>query len=484
MPSRFHCGRIAAAPSRREFLARSAFGFGALAAGELLARDGWSDETQPVAGVNPLAPKPPHFPAKAKSVIFLFMTGGPSHLDTFDPKPELKRLDGQPLPESDKTDGLALQFMQAQHGKLMASPFAFRKHGQSGLEISDLFPHLAKHADRLAVIRSCHHESFIHGPAITLMGTGSLLLGHPSIGAWVTYGLGCESDELPAYIVLSDGGFRGGNVMYQSGFLPAVYQGTILRDEGVPIQNLRPAGDVSPRQQRLMLDRLARWNERHRQARPGDSQLDARIANYELAYRMQTAAPELIDVSKESQATLELYGVGQQPTDRFGKMCLLARRMVERGVRYVQLFNNDWDGHGECAKNHQGNAQRIDRPIAGLLADLHQRGLLDNTLVVWTGEFGRTPVMQGNLGRDHSPYGFTTWMAGGGIAGSKAIGATDELGFRAVEDAVHVHDIHATILGLLGLEHTKLPFYFGGRERRLTDVFGDNNLTPRLVGAR
>lgn len=483
MLSPFHCRRFAPVASRREFLARSAFGFGALAAADMLARDNAVCAGAAGPAPNPLAPQPRHFVAKAKSVIFLFMTGGPSQLETFDPKPELKRLDGQPLPASFHSEGIALQFMRPHEGKLMASPFAFRKWGQSGLEISSLFPHLAQQADKLAVIRSCYHESFIHGPAITLMGTGSLILGHPSMGAWVTYGLGCESDSLPAYIVLSDGGFRGGSVMYQSGFLPAVYQGTILRDEGAPIQNLRPSPQVGPTEQRLMLAQAARWNERHRDARPGDSRLDARIANYELAYRMQTAAPELIDISRESADTLQQYGIGASSSDRFGKMCLLARRMVERGVRYVQLFNNDWDGHGKCAENHQTNASRIDQPIAGLIRDLEQRGMLDSTLIVWTGEFGRTPVMQGDLGRDHSPYGFTTWMAGGGIVGGKAIGATDELGFRAVDDKVHVHDIHATILGLLGLDHTQLTYYFGGRPRRLTDVFGDNNLAPRLVRA-
>jgi uncharacterized protein (DUF1501 family) len=416
-------------------------------------------------------------------VIFLFMTGGPSHLETFDPKPLLRKLDGQPLPASFDPEGLSLQFMKATDGKLMASPFPFQRHGQSGLEISTLFPNLAQHADRLAVIRSCHHESFIHGPAITMLSTGSLLLGHPSVGAWVTYGLGCESDNLPAYMVLSDGGFRGGNVMYQSGFLPAVYQGTVLRDEGAPIQNLAPQPQLSCQQQRLLLDQVQRWNERHRATRLGDSRLEARIANYELAFRMQSAAPELIDLSRETQATKALYGVDHEPTTHFGRMCLLARRMVERGVRYVQLINNDWDGHSECAGNHQTNAARIDQPIAALLTDLQQRGLLDSTLVVWTGEFGRTPVMQGNKGRDHSPYGFTTWMAGSGIQGGKAIGATDELGFRAVTDKVHVHDLHATMLALLGLDHERLTYLFEGRERRLTDIGGQNNLAERLTRA-
>jgi hypothetical protein len=363
----------------------------------------------------------------------------------------------------------------------MASPFAFHKHGQSGLEISSLFPNLARHVDRLAVIRSCFHESFIHGPAITLLNTGSLLLGHPSVGAWVTYGLGSQSDNLPAYMVLSDGGFRGGSTMYESGFLPAVYQGTVLHNEGSPIQNLAPASRIDQAQERLFLDQVNRWNERHLASRRGDSRLEARIANYELAFRMQTSAPELIDLSHEPASMHALYGLDQGQTARFGKMCLLARRMVERGVRFVQLINNDWDGHAECAKNHEANAARVDKPIAALLADLQARGLLDSTLIVWTGEFGRTPVMQGNLGRDHSPYGFSTWMAGGGIRGGLAIGATDEIGFRAIHDKVHVHDLHATMLSLLGLDHRQLTYLFEGRRRRLTDVGGDNDLSSRLM---
>jgi len=410
------------------------------------------------------------------------MTGGPSQLETFDPKPLVNKLDGKPLPKSFDADDLSLQFMRAVDGRLMASRFPFTRHGESGLEISSLFPKLSRHADRLAVVRSCYHDSFIHGPAITYMTTGSLLLGHPSIGAWVTYGLGSESDSLPAYMVMSDGGFRGGRVMYHSGFLPAVYQGTVIRTEGSPIQNLaRPSG-VTGSDQRAMLDALARWNTRYSDARPGDSRLEASIANYELAYRMQTAAPELMDLSRESSKTKENYGIDKGPTDRFGKMCLHARRMVERGVRYSMLINTDWDGHGECAKNHENNARRIDQPIAALIGDLEQRGLLEDTLLVWTGEFGRTPIMQGNQGRDHSPYGFCTWFAGGGVRGGLSIGATDDIGFRAIEDKVHVHDLHATILSLLGIDHTGLTYLFEGRERRLTDIGGDNDLAPRLIG--
>jgi uncharacterized protein (DUF1501 family) len=452
---------------RRDFLRKSAFGFGASVLGSLIARAAAANGES----TNPLAAGSPHFPGRAKRVIFFFCAGGPSQLETFDPKPELIKYDGHPIPESFRTEGLALQFMKVSDGKLMASRFEFRKRGQSGLEISSLFPHLSKHADDLAVIRSCHHDSFIHGPASAVVNTGSTLLGHPSMGAWVTYGLGCMTENLPAYITMTDVGFRPGPaVSYGSGFLPAIYQGTVLRTEGTPISNLVPAG--APGQQRSMLDMLNQWNARFAAERPEDSRLAAQLANYELAFRMQTAAPDLIRMDDETVATRELYGVDKQPTEKFGRMCLLARRMAERGVRFIQLFNNDWDGHGECAANHAANAARTDQPIAALLTDLKQRGLLDSTLVVWAGEFGRTPVMQGSNGRDHSPYGFSVWMAGGGVKGGQAIGATDEFGFRAVEKKVHVHDLHATMLALLGFDHEQLTYHFEGRDRRLTDVFG------------
>jgi len=471
-----HCGRIEPITNRRDFLGRAAMGAGTIGLAGLMNRAEASNRQ-----VNPLLPQAPHFPAKAKHLIVLFMTGGPSQIETFDPKPELVKFNNRPLPPSFNADGISLQFMRPTDGKLMASQFPFSKHGQSGVEVSSLYPHLAKHVDDMAVVRSCYHDSFIHGPAITYMNTGSPLLGHPSVGAWVSYGLGCESDNLPAYIALSDGGFRGGKVMYHSGFLPAVYQGTVLRDQGVPIQNLHRPQQITRDQQRALIDQINAWNSRHRSTRDGDSRLDARIANYELAYRMQTAAPELIDLSRESKETKKLYGIDQKPTDRFGKMCLLARRMVERDVRCVLLCNTDWDGHGECAKNHQTNASRTDKPIAGLISDLKQRGLLDETLIVWTGEFGRTPVMQGKNGRDHSPYGFTSWLAGGGIRGGKVIGATDEFAFRAVEDKVHVHDLHATLLSLLGLDHERLTYLFEGRQRTLTDIGGQNDLAQRLL---
>jgi hypothetical protein len=407
------------------------------------------------------------------------MQGGASHLETFDYKPLLQKHDGQLLPESLRDFDLAQ--INTADARVMAPLFPFRKCGESGQEISSLFPQLRQQADKLAIIRSMHHDLFIHGSAMTMMHSGTSLLGHPSIGAWIVYGLGCETESLPAYIAMTDSMFRNGASMYSSGFLPAVYQGTAVRAEGVPIQNLVRHADITAREQRLLLDQIDSWNRRHLESRPGDSQLEARIANYELAFRMQTAAPELIDLSRETRATRELYGVDNGPSARFGTMCLLARRMVERGVRYVQLICGDWDAHGDCRGNHASQAQKIDQPIAGLMTDLQQRGLLETTLLVWVGEFGRTPIRQGTDGRDHHPYGFSAWMAGGGIVGGKTIGATDDFGFAAVEDKVHVNDLHATMLGLLGIDHEELTYFFEGRYRRLTDVGGENNLAPRLV---
>ena len=461
---------------RRDFLRQGGLGFGTLALGDLL-----SAEARPAVPEGPLAPRAPHQPGTAKSIIFLFMQGGPSQLETFDPKPVMSRYDGQLLPESLRDFDLAQ--INTADAKILAPQFSFDKYGQSGQEISSIFPHLAGHADKLAIIRSLHHELFIHGSAMIMTHSGTRLLGHPSIGSWVVYGLGCESDDLPAYIAMTDGIFRNGASMYSSGFLPAVYQGTDMRIEGAPIQNLQRQAAISAREQRLILDRINSWNREHLKSRPGDSRLDARIANYELAFRMQGAAPELIDLSSETKATRDLYGIEAGAADRFGKMCLMARRMVERGVRYVQLICGGWDAHGDCKGNHQSQGAKVDQPIAGLLADLKQRGLLESTQVVWIGEFGRTPIRQGSNGRDHHPYGFSAWMAGGGIVGGKTIGATDDFGFSAVDDKVHVNDLHATMLGLMGLDHERLTYLFEGRDRRLTDVGGQNNLAERLVRA-
>lgn len=461
--------------ARRDFLFQGGLGFGALALGDMLNAE--DTESRSLA----LAPRPSHFPGTAKSVIFLFMQGGASHLETFDHKPLLTKYDGQLLPQSLQDFDLAQ--INTADSKVMAPQFPFRKYGESGVEISSLFPRLSQHADKMAIVRSMHHELFIHGSAMVMLHSGTSLLGHPSVGAWVVYGLGTESNSLPAYVAMTDGMFRNGASMYSSGFLPAVYQGVDMRAEGTPIQNLQRPPAIDANQQRILLDQIKTWNREHLQTRPGDSRLAARIANYELAFRMQTAAPELIDLSTETKATHELYGIEGGPSERFGKMCLMSRRMVERGVRYVQLICGGWDAHGDCKGNHQSQAQKIDQPIAGLIADLEQRGLLDDTLLVWVGEFGRTPIRQGSNGRDHHPYGFSAWLAGGGVVGGKTIGATDDFGFNAVEDRVHVNDLHATMLGLLGLDHERLTYYFEGRDRRLTDVGGENNLASRLIRA-
>lgn len=468
--------------SRRHLLRRSGLGLGALALGHCLTRDGLAGPPradEALANQNPLVAKHPHFKGTAKNVIFLFMQGGPSHIDTFDPKPDIEKHDGQLLPES--FQDLNLAQVNTSDAPLMPSTAKFRRYGKSGMEISDLFKNVGHHADDLALIRSCYHDNVIHGPAITFMHVGTTLLGHPSVGSWVVYGLGCETDSLPSFVAMTDSVFRNGPNMYSSGFLPAVYQGTHVKTEGAPIQNLaRPAG-LSARDQRRLIDQLQKWNQRHLNTRPGDSRLNARIQNYELAFRMQTAAPDLADISGESKATRELYGIDTESSARFGRMCLLSRRMVERGVRYVHLVNGDWDGHSDCKGNHAKQSAKTDIPISGLLTDLKQRGLLDSTLVVWAGEFGRTPVRQGKDGRDHHPFGFSVWMAGGGIRGGKVIGATDDLGFHAVEDKVHVNDLHSTMLSLLGLDHEKLTYFFEGRDFRLTDVGGHNALTERLL---
>ena len=473
------CNRRMTVRSHRELLAKSGFGFGLMALAYLLGQEA-ALAVDPALVLNPLAPKPPHFPAKAKSVIFVFMQGGPSQVDTFDPKPELTRLDGQPVPASFH---LPLAQIKASGAKLMATRRTFRRYGDSGLDISELFENLANYADDLAVIRSCHHESFIHGPAVNMIHTGFLRLGNPSMGAWILYGLGSETQNLPAYIVMADNFMRNSKAVIGSGFLPATFQGTMLSSEGAPLANLSPPAQVSSDNQRTILDQLKIWNRRFSENRPDDSRLAARVNNYELAFRMQMAGPELIDLSKEPEYIRKMYGLDSEPTDNFGRMCLLARRMVERGVRFVHLYNSDWDGHGECDRNHRENASKTDIPLAGLIGDLKQRGLLERTLIVSSGEFGRTPLMQGKEGRDHNPYGFTAWMAGGGIKGGETIGATDDIGFTAVKDKVHVNDLHATMLELLGLDHTKLTYFLSGLEKRLTGVGeqGHHSIARRLL---
>ena len=479
-----YCPKTIQAVSRRNFLEKSGLGFGAMAASSLLPAASTAD---------PFAPKKPHFDAKGKSVIFLFMHGGPSHIDTFDPKPVLNKLHGQPIPKSfGKVD---FQFSNMDKTPLMGSPLQFKKRGQSGIEISELFENVAAHADDLAVIRSCHHDGFTHVTGQTWLNTGWGRVGRPSVGSWVVYGLGNESENLPAYVVMLDGGIKAGSPAYGSGFLPASYQGTVLRSDGPPILNIRRPEGISDGEQRKMLDLLQGLNEDHRQARNDDSELAARMASYELAFKMQMSVPDVTDLSKESDVTRKMYGIDDPMSAEFGTQCLMARRLVEKGVRFVQLYSGGkkgaevgWDGHNECDQNHRFMAKKVDKPIAGLLADLKSRGLLESTIVLWGGDFGRTPFTDGaeggggnRNGRDHNPYGFSVWMAGGGIKGGKVIGSTDEIGLKAVEDKVTMHDLHGTMLGLLGMDHKRLTYFFQGREFRLTDVGGENNLVQRLT---
>lgn len=462
---------------RRDFLTQAANGFGAVALSALLAREAEARTVndRPAPSTNPLAPRPPHFAPKAKSVIFLFMVGGPSHMETFDPKPVLDRLHGQQLPPS--FGAVQSQFVK-QGTPLLGSSWKFRKHGQSGLDVSELFPHLATCADDLAVIRSCYTDSFVHAPAMYQMMSGRVLAAHPSLGSWVTYGLGSESENLPAYCVMTqpEGLPEGGAPMWGAGYLPTVHQGTVLRSGATPILHLAPPKEIGRGQQRHLLDYLRRVNQL--QTSPGDHELSARLAAYELAYRMQQHAPEAVDLSRETAATRALYGVDEKETREFGTRCLLARRLVERGVRFVLLFSGggpvsvQWDAHDNIKSNHEQMCRWTDKPIAGLLKDLKSRGLLDSTLVVWGSEFGRTPISENGKGRDHNPTAFTMWMAGGGVKAGQVLGETDELGFKTVGERYHPRDIHATMLHLLGLDQMKLTYLHNGRNERLTDFGG------------
>jgi hypothetical protein len=444
---------------------------GGLALSWLLARDGYASGSE----ANPLAARPPHFAARADAVIFLFMVGGPSQVDLFDPKPELARRHGQPLPES---FGRPVSQFTKGDTPLLASTRKFARHGRSGLEVSDLLPHLATCVDDIAFLRSCWCTSTIHAPAMYELHTGRTLMGHPSLGSWVSYGLGSASDNLPAYCVMPqpEGVPEGGAPCWGAGYLPAVYQGTLLRRGPSPILNLRPPEGVSPERQRRTLDLIQQMNDVGRALTDGE--LAARIASYELAFRMQRHAPEAVDLSRETAATKSAYGLDDPRTADFGTRCLLARRLVERGVRFVQLYSGggplitQWDAHDDLNANHEKMCGHVDRPIAALLKDLKRRGLLERTLVVWASEFGRTPMSQGGKGRDHNPHGYTMWLAGGGVQGGQAIGATDEFGLRAVDTPISVNDFHATILHLLGLDHERLTFLHDGRDERLTNVAG------------
>ena len=459
------------ASTRREFLRQAGGGFGAIAAACLLDQDARGDGVIPA---NPLAPRPPHFPARAERVIFLFMHGGPSHLETFDPKPDLQRLGGKPLPAS---FGPVETRRKVARNPLLATKRTFRKSGKSGIEVSDFLPNVAKCADDLAVVRSCWADSVNHPQAVYQMNTGSILMGKPSLGSWVGYGLGTENQNLPAFVVLPDptGGIKGGPPAYGAGFLPATYQGTVVRGGTSPILDLRSAGGLGDREQRGVLELVSALNAHHHASRPEDAELSARIEAYELAYRMQSAAPDAVDLAQESAETKRLYGLDDPKAAEFGTRCLLARRLVERGVRFVQLYSGDvngWDAHEDVETNHAVMCAKTDKAVAGLLTDLKRRGLFDSTLVIWGGEFGRMPMSEQGRGRDHNPHGFTMWFAGAGIKGGTVHGATDAVGLRAEVDRVHVHDLHATILHLLGIDHTRLTFPHNGRDDRLTDTKG------------
>lgn len=458
---------------RRRFLEQAGGGFGAIALASLLG-DARAARGATAPSERPLAAKPPHFAPRASRVIYLFMHGGPSHVDLFDPKPELVRQHGEPLPES---VGPVMTRRQVARNPLLAPIKPFRPRGQSGLEISDFLPHMAEVADELCVLRGCHGDSVNHPQSVYQMNTGSILMGRPSLGSWVSYGLGTENDSLPAFVVLPDpgGGLKGGPSAWSSGYLPATYQGTTFRGGPAPVVDLRPQDSISPEQQRGTLDLLRKLNARHNQLRGTDRTLEARIEAYELAFRMQAAAPGAVDLSGETAETLELYGIGEKHTDEFGRRCLLARRLIERGVRFVQLYSGDtngWDAHNDVADNHGLYCERTDKPVAGLLRDLRRRGLLDDTLVIWGGEFGRMPMSEQGKGRDHNPWGYSVCLAGAGVRGGMAHGSTDEFGLRAVEGKVHVNDLHATILHILGLDHEALTFLHNGRYERLTDVAG------------
>jgi len=457
--------------SRREFLLRAGCGFGALAFGYLLGLDGVPAcaESIPFDPLNPLAPRAPHRPARAKSVIWLFMEGGPSHLDLFDPKPMLHKLAGQPMPES---FGHPLTAMGTASNTLMPTKRMFKQHGESGLWVSDWLPNVAQHADDLCVLRSCWADGLNHVGSVCQMNTGDILAGRPALGAWTNYGLGAANQNLPAFVIMADGGEPvGGPKNWSAGFLPATFEGASFRTEGPPIHYLDPPKTIGEKQQRSKLDLLAKLNQHFAADKADDTQLAARLNSYELAYRMQAAAPEAVDLKEESELTRRLYGLDEKETEKFGGMCLQARRLVERGVRFVQCYsgsNSGWDAHEDVEKNHSKLCRASDQPIGALLTDLKARGLLDTTLVVWAGEFGRTPFNEKGKGRDHNPWGFTIWMAGGGVKPGTVVGETDEIGLRAVQNRAHVHDIHATILHLLGMDHERLTYPHNGRDERLT----------------
>lgn len=480
--------------NRRRFLASLGGSFGLLAAQSLLAQTNLAGD-KPTANhpkidpLRPFAPRPTHRKPLAKNVIFLFLVGGPSSIDTFDYKPELQRLDGKPVPQAIRKSVEATKHANVFHGcedKLMASPYRWNQYGETGMWISDLFPHVAKHADDLCFLHSLQADSNNHAPASYQLHTGDVRSGKASMGSWITYGLGSESENLPAYVLLFDAGPLGGGSNYANGFLPAAFQPTRLLDQGTPVRDLLPPDEFATGQ-RASLDLLRDLNLAHREFHPSNSELDARIASYELAYQMQSSAIEVGDFADETETTRESYGLNhrEKRTQSFGRKCLLARRLIERGVRFVQLYDmpdkDGWDAHGELRKNHDPRALWTDQPIAALLADLKSRGLLDDTLVICASEFGRTPMMQGNKGRQHNAAGFTVWLAGGGSVPGSRIGKTDEIGLMAVEQPTHFRDFHATILTALGINYDDLFFEVNGRQERLTGVAGSAKIIPGML---
>ncbi len=469
--------------SRRELLFQAGGGLSGVALAYLLNQEGLLAADPGCASTavpidSPLAPRKPHFAPRAKAVISLFMSGGVSHVDTFDPKADLDRYHGSPL------EGKGEVIVRQGHpGPLMRSPFKFQKYGQSGIDVSEIFPQVAQKVDEIALLRSMYGQSNDHVLAHYEASSGMIRMGFPSLGSWVSYGLGTENQNLPGFVVIYDarGGPFGGPANWSAGFMPAAFQGTIFRSAGDPIIDLRPPGNMTPEEQRARLDLLAKLNDADRQKYPGSSELAARIASYELAYRMQGCAPEAVDVNKEPAPVKKLYGLDNSVTAPFGHQCLMARRLVERGVRFVQVYHgglgqqdtDTWDAHRNVKENHTQHAAEVDLPIAGLIEDLKRSGLLDSTLVIWQSEFGRMPISQRGVGRDHNPGAMTIWMAGAKIKGGQAIGQSDEFGYKAAVEPHSIHDLHATILHLLGMDHTKLTFLFGGRNMRLTDVYGD-----------
>lgn len=476
-PNFYPCGS-----SRREFIWQMGCGFTGVALTDLLVRDGLlassSQSKNSDVSISPFSPKYPQHKARAKSCIFLTMNGGPSQVDTFDHKPELEKYAGMQLPDNKKyinSGGRPVGYLTPAWRK-------FRNGGQSGLLVSDYFPNIRRHADKLCVLNSCHTDSHAHGSALVALNTGKTLIGRPSLGSWSVFGLGTTNENLPGYVVILDkrGGPISGQPNWASGFIPGSYSGTLFRPTGNPILDLKGPKHISEQIQREQLSLLSSLNQNHLLSRPGADDLMARINSYELAYKMQASTPEAVDLKQETEATLKMYGVGSQPTDEFGRNCLIARRLVERGVRFIQLYSggghleDTWDAHAGIESNHGTHGLEVDKPIAALLLDLEQRGLLDETLVIWGGEFGRMPFSEGRNapGRNHNPYGFSMWLAGGGVKGGMNYGQTDEFGFEAVDNKVHLHDLHATILHIMGLDHELLTFFHQGREESLTDVGG------------